>query len=99
MRIDAVKDKHNCFIKNSDDEVHFRSPSITNNISGFIELYQGILSVTNDVDKVKVELETTGHDSYNLLRFLLNKDFLTYTSIHYILICTEKSKPQTIQNG
>ena len=77
--IDVAKDKHDCFITNSDGEVLFHSFSITNNLSGFTELYQNILSVMNDVDKVKVGLEATGHYSYNLLGYLLDKGFPTYT--------------------
>ena len=76
--IDVAKDKHNCFITNSDGEVLFHTFSITNNLSGFTELYQNILSVMNDVDKVKVGLEATGHYSYNLLGYLLDKGFPTY---------------------
>ncbi|MBM6685171.1 IS110 family transposase [Faecalicatena contorta] len=76
--IDVAKDKHDCFITNSDGEVLFHSFSITNNLSGFTELYQNILSVMNDVDKVKVGLEATGHYSYNLLGYLLDKGFPTY---------------------
>lgn len=59
--IDVAKDKHDYFITNSDGEVLFYSFSITNNLSGFTELYQNILSVTDDVNKVKVELKATGH--------------------------------------
>lgn len=47
--IDVAKDKHDCFITNSDD-----------------------------LTKVKVGLEATGHYSYNLLGFLLDKGLPTY---------------------
>ena len=76
--IDVAKDKHDCFITNSDGEVLFHSFSITNNLSGFTELYQNILSVMDGVNKVKVGLEATGHYSYNLLGYLLDKGFPTY---------------------
>ena len=76
--IDVAKDKHDCFITNSDGEVLFHSFSITNNLSGFTEPYQNILSVMDDVNKVKVGLEATGHYSYNLLGYLLDKGFPTY---------------------
>ena len=76
--IDVAKDKHDCFITNSDDEVLFHSFSITNNLSGFTELYQNILSVMDGVNKVKVGLEAIGHYSYNLLGYLLDKGFPTY---------------------
>ena len=76
--IDVAKDKHDCFITNTDGEVLFKSFTITNNLDGFDELYQKIESVMEDVSKVKVGLEATGHYSYNLLGYLLDKGLLTY---------------------
>lgn len=65
--IDVAKDKHDCFITNSDSEVLFKAFTIANNLDGFNDLYQKIESVMDDVTKVKVGLEATGHYSYNLL--------------------------------
>ena len=76
--IDVAKDKHDCFITNTDEEVLFKSFTITNNLDGFDELYQKIESVMEDVSKVKVGLEATGHYSYNLLGYLLDKGLPTY---------------------
>ena len=76
--IDVAKDKHDCFITNSDGEVLFKSFTITNNLNGFNELYQKVASVMEDVSKVKVGLEATGHYSYNLLGYLFDKGFPTY---------------------
>lgn len=76
--IDVSKDKHDCFIMNSDGEVLFDSFAILNNLDGFQNLYQIILSVETDFSKIKVGLEATGHYSYNLLGFLLDKGFPTY---------------------
>ena len=76
--IDVAKDKHDCFIANTDGEVLFKSFTITNNLDGFDELYQKIESVMEDVSKVKVGLEATGHYSYNLLGYLLDKGLPTY---------------------
>ena len=76
--IDVAKDKHDCFISNSDGEVLFKAFTIPNNRDGFNELYQKILSVTNDLTKVKVGLEATGHYSYNILGFLLDKGLTTF---------------------
>ena len=76
--IDVAKDKHDCFITNTDGEVLFKSFTIINNLDGFDELYQKIESVMEDVSKVKVGLEATGHYSYNLLGYLLDKGFPTY---------------------
>ncbi len=76
--IDVAKDKHDCFISNSHGEVLFNAFSIPNNREGFNALYQKIQSVTNDLSKVKVGLEATGHYSYNLLGFLFSKGLPTY---------------------
>ena len=76
--IDVAKDKHDCFMTNTDGEVLFKSFTITNNLDGFDELYQKIESVMEDVSKVKVGLEATGHYSYNLLGYLLDKGLPTY---------------------
>jgi len=76
--IDVAKDKHDCCITNSDGEVLFKSFTISNNREGFNELYQKIESVSDDLTKVKVGLEATGHYSYNLLEFLLDKGCPTF---------------------
>ncbi len=52
--------------------------TIANNLTGFTELYQKIESVMEDVSKVKVGLEATGHYSYNLLGYLIDKGLPTY---------------------
>ena len=76
--IDIAKDKHDCFITNSDGSVLFKPFTIPNNREGFETLFQRIESVTEDLSKVKVGLEATGHYSYNLLGFLLDKGLPTY---------------------
>ena len=76
--IDVAKDKHDCFITNSDGEVLFTPFSIPNNRAGFETLFQRIKSVSDDLTKVKVGLEATGHYSYNLLGFLLDKGLTTF---------------------
>ena len=76
--IDVAKDKHDCFITNSDGEVLFKAFTIANNLDGFNDLYQKIVSVAEDITKVKVGLEATGHYSYNLLGYLIDKGLPTY---------------------
>ena len=76
--IDVAKDKHDCFISNSDGELLFKAFTIPNNLDGFNNLYQKIESVMEDLSKVKVGLEATGHYSYNLLGFLLDKGLTTF---------------------
>ena len=95
--IDVAKDKHDCFITNTDGEVLFKSFTITNNLDGFDELYQKIESVMEDVSKVKVGLEATGHYSYNLLGYLLDKGLPTYVinPLHTNLYRKSQSLRQT----
>ena len=76
--IDVAKDKHDCFICNSDGEVLFNAFIVPNTMEGFDSLYQKILSLTDDLNKVKVGLEATGHYSYNLLGYLLDKGLPTF---------------------
>ena len=76
--IDVAKDKHDCIIKNSVGEVVFKTFTIKNNLDGFNDLYQKIESVMEDVSKVKVGLEATGHYSYNLLGYLIDKGLPTF---------------------
>ena len=76
--IDVAKDKHDCFITNSDSEVLFKAFTIANNLDGFNDLYQKSESVMDDVTKVKVGLEATGHYSYNLPGYLIDKGLPTY---------------------
>ena len=76
--IDVAKDKHDCFITNSDGEVLFKAFTIANNLDGFNDFYQKIVSVTEDITKVKVGLEATGHYSYNLLGYLIDKGLPAY---------------------
>lgn len=76
--IDVAKDKHDCFITNSDGEVLFKPFIIPNNRDDFETLFQRIISISNDLNKVKLGLEATGHYSYNLLGLLLHKGCRTF---------------------
>ena len=71
--IDVAKDKHDCYIVNSDGEVLAEVFTITNDQDGFSLLFQRIQSVAPDLSNIKVGLEATGHYSYNILGFLLDK--------------------------
>ena len=76
--IDVSKDKHDCFILSSDGEVLADVFTIPNNAEGFDTLLQTIRRCTRPADKIKVGLEATGHYSYNILGFLLNKGLPTF---------------------
>ena len=76
--IDVAKDKHDCFITNSDGEVLFQVFTIQNNRKGFDDLFSRIQSTSSDVSNIKVGLEATGHYSYNLLGYLIDKGLTTF---------------------
>ena len=76
--IDVAKDKHDCYIVNSEGEVLAEVFTIANDLDGFNLLFQRLQSVAPDLSNVKVGLEATGHYSYNILGFLLNKGLATY---------------------
>ncbi len=76
--IDVAKDKHDCFILSSEGEVLADVFTIPNNAEGFDKLLQTIRSCTSPTDKIKVGLEATGHYSYNILGFLLEKGLPTF---------------------
>ena len=76
--IDVAKDKHDCFIINSEGEVLAEVFPISNNRDGFEALMQQIRSCASASNKIKVGLEATGHYSYNILGFLLDNGLATY---------------------
>ena len=76
--IDVAKDKHDCFITNSDGEILFQVFTIQNNRDGFDDLFSKIQSTSSDVSNIKVGLEATGHYSYNLLGYLIDKGLPTF---------------------
>ena len=76
--IDVSKDKHDCFILSSEGEVLADVFTIPNTMDGFTCLLQRIQNCTEQMDKIKVGLEATGHYSYNLLGFLLDNGLATY---------------------
>ena len=76
--IDVAKDKHDCFILNSEGVVLADVFTIPNNMDGFTCLLQRIRDCTTPQDEIKVGLEATGHYSYNILGFLLGNGLATY---------------------
>ena len=48
--IDVAKDKHDCFITNSDGEVLYNAFTISNNLEGFDNLYLKIKSVIKETN-------------------------------------------------
>ena len=76
--IDVAKDKHDCIILDGNGVVLADSFVFKNNSEGFDLLFEKVNSATDDLDKVKIGLEATGHCSYNILGFLTEKGLTTY---------------------
>ena len=76
--IDVAKDKHDCSILDEDGSELYPVFTIDNNREGYDGLFRYINDVEQDALEVKVGLESTGHYSYNILRALTDKGFITY---------------------
>ena len=76
--IDVAKDKHDCCITNSEGEILYEPFTIPNNKSGFLDLLSKIKSADRSLQNVKAGLEATGHYSYNILGFLVDKGLPTF---------------------
>lgn len=76
--IDVAKDKHDCFILNSEGAVLADVFTIANNLEGFNTLLDKLRACSTPQDSIKVGLEATGHYSYNILGFLLDNGLATY---------------------
>lgn len=70
--IDVAKDKHDCYMINTEGEVLSDIFTISNNRKGFDLLLKKIQSVSSSDEQIKVGIEATGHYSYNILGFLLD---------------------------
>jgi transposase len=76
--IDVAKDKHDCFIQNSEGGILADVFTIPNNMDGFTQLLQTIQTCAAGQGDIKVGLEATGHYSYNILGFLKGNGLTTY---------------------
>ena len=76
--IDVAKDKHDCFILNSEGAALADVFTIPNNLEGFNTLLDKLRACSTPQDSIKVGLEATGHYSYNILGFLLDRGLPTY---------------------
>ena len=73
--IDVAKDKHDCYVCDSDGVELYAPFIIQNSRAGFENLFEKVQSVSSDLSEVKIGLEATGHYGYNILGYLLEKEF------------------------
>lgn len=76
--IDVAKEKHDCFMINSEGIILADVFTIPNNRQGFHALLSKIKTCCTCEDSVAVGLEATGHYSYNILGFLLHNNLTVY---------------------
>lgn len=74
--IDVAKDKHDCFLLDEEGRALCKGFTIGNHKEGFELLYRKMKE--HERGEVRAALEATGHYSYNLLHFLLEKGVITY---------------------
>lgn len=102
--IDVSKDKHDCCILSSEGQVLAKPFSIPNNLDGFQTLTTLIFSFEQNPNKVKVGLEATGHYSFNILGYLLEKDYLCFvfnplhTNLYRKSITLRKTKTDKVDS-
>ena len=75
--IDVAKSKHDCCIIDSDGVILSDALRISNSLDGFELLCSTITSYLpdNDLNNVKIGLESTGHYSTNITNYLYAKGF------------------------
>lgn len=76
--IDVAKEKHDCYITNSDGEVLVNDLTFPNTLEGFNSFFTTLISFSDSTENIKVGLEATGHYSNNILEFLLAKGLKTF---------------------
>lgn len=76
--IDVSKDKHDCSILSPDGQPLLKPFSVPNTLEGFHALSSAIASFEKIPNKVKVGLVATGHYSFNILGYLLEKDYVCF---------------------
>ena len=73
--IDVAKDKHDCYVCDSDGVELYAPFIIQNTREGFKDLFEKVRAVAPELSEVKIGLEATGHYGYNILGYLLEKEF------------------------
>ena len=73
LGIDVSKDKHDCCILSQDGEMLAKPFSVPNSRQGFDKLFSVVSSFEDHPQNVKAGLEATGHYSFAILGYLLEK--------------------------
>lgn len=74
--IDVAKNKHEVIVLNEQGKIVLKPLTFSNNRTGFELLHNTLKQLKQDI---LVALEDTGHDAFNLLKYLHEQDQLVYT--------------------
>ena len=68
--IDVAKNKHDCYIFDSSQELIETTFTFSNSLEGFTVFKDILFSYSDDISNIKVGIESTGHYSDNIINFI-----------------------------
>ena len=104
LGIDVSKDKHDCCILSQNGELLAKPFSIPNSRQGYDKLFSVVSSFENNPEKVKAGLEATGHYSFAILGYLLEKGFACFvfnplhTNLYRKAVSLRKTKTDKVDS-
>ena len=104
LGIDVSKDKHDCCILSQEGELLAKPFSVPNSRQGFDKLFSLVSSFENDPKNVKAGLEATGHYSFAILGYLLEKGFTCFvfnplhTNLYRKAVSLRKTKTDKVDS-
>lgn len=104
LGIDVSKDKHDCCILSQDGELLSKPFSVPNSRQGFEKLFSLVSSFENNPENVKAGLEATGHYSFAILGYLLEKGFACFvfnplhTNLYRKAVSLRKTKTDKVDS-
>lgn len=104
LGIDVSKDKHYCCILSQDGEMLTKPFSVLNSREGYDKLFTVVSAFENNPEKVKAGLEATGHYSFAILGYLLEKGFTCFvfnplhTNLYRKAISLRKTKTDKVDS-
>ena len=104
LGIDVSKDKHDCCILSQDGELLSKPFSVPNSRQGFEKLFSLVSSFENNPENVKAGLEATGHYSFAILGYLLEKGLTCFvfnplhTNLYRKAVSLRKTKTDKVDS-
>ena len=104
LGIDVSKDKHDCCFLSQDGKLLSKPFSVPNSREGFEKLFSLVSSFENNPENVKAGLEATGHYSFAILGYLLEKGFACFvfnplhTNLYRKAVSLRKTKTDKVDS-